>query len=74
MALGNSFSALRVILLSGLLFASLAFAQDGPGMAHDGPAMNFHRIGSQLAAGGHFVGDGVSALKEQGVTIVVDVQ
>ena len=43
-------------------------------MAHDGPAMNFHRISSQLATGGHFVGDGVSALKEQGVTIVIEVQ
>ena len=43
-------------------------------MAHDGPAMNFHRIGSQLATGGHFVGDGVAALKEQGVTIVIEVQ
>lgn len=74
MALGNSLSALLVILLPGLLFASLASSQDGPDMAHSVPAMNFHRISSQLATGGHFVGDGVSALKEQGVTIVIDLR
>ena len=43
-------------------------------MAHSGPAMNFHRISSKLATGGHFTGDGISALKDQGVSLVIDLR
>ena len=43
-------------------------------MAHLGPAMNFHRINPKLATGGHIVGDGVSELVEQGVTLVIDLR
>ena len=43
-------------------------------MAHSGLAMNFHRINSKLATGGHIVGDGVAELAEQGVTLVIDLR
>lgn len=42
--------------------------------AHTGPTMNFHRIDPELATGGHIVGDGVSELVEQGVTLVIDLR
>ena len=42
--------------------------------AHQGPAMNFHRIGPQLATGGHFVNAGAAELAEQGVTLVIDLR
>ena len=42
--------------------------------AHAGPTMNFHRIDPELATGGHIVGDGVSELAEQGVSLVIDLR
>ena len=41
---------------------------------HAGPAMNFIRVGDQLATGGHLVGDGLTELQQQGVTLVVDLR
>ena len=58
----------------GLIFASPVSAQHGHDGAHDGPAMNFHRINPRLGTGGHFTDDGVSALAEQGVTLVIDLR
>jgi protein tyrosine phosphatase (PTP) superfamily phosphohydrolase (DUF442 family) len=43
-------------------------------MAHDGPAMNFLRISPNLATGGHFNHEGVAALAEQGVSLVIDLR
>jgi protein tyrosine phosphatase (PTP) superfamily phosphohydrolase (DUF442 family) len=48
--------------------------QEADEMTHSGPAMNFHRISPSLATGGHFTGDGVSALKDQGVSLVIDLR
>ena len=50
------------------------YAMDESDMAHSGPAMNFHRINSTLATGGHIVGDGITELVEQGVTLVIDLR
>jgi len=43
-------------------------------MAHSGPAMNFHRVSPRLATGGHVVGNGIAALEEQGVSLVIDLR
>ncbi len=43
-------------------------------MAHAGPTMNFHRIDSKLATGGHFTGDGIAEIAEQGVSLVIDLR
>ena len=43
-------------------------------MAHQSPAMNFLRIGPHLATGGHFTDDGVAALEQQGVSLVIDLR
>ena len=49
-------------------------AQDHGDMAHAGPAMNFQRLGPRLATGGHFTDDGIAALEEQGVSVVIDLR
>jgi protein tyrosine phosphatase (PTP) superfamily phosphohydrolase (DUF442 family) len=36
--------------------------------------MNFHRIGPQLATGGHLVETGAAELAEQGITLVIDLR
>lgn len=41
---------------------------------HTGPAMNFIRIGDDLATGGHLTGNGLDDLKTQGVTLIVDLR
>jgi len=41
---------------------------------HSGPTMNFHRIDERLATGGHFVGDGLAELAEEGVRVVIDLR
>ena len=41
---------------------------------HSGPAMNYHRIDDRLATGGHFVGDGMVSLQEDGVKVIVDLR
>lgn len=41
---------------------------------HSGPAMNFHRIDDRLVTGGHLVGDGLTEIKAQGVTVVIDLR
>ncbi|MBT8065711.1 MAG: protein tyrosine phosphatase family protein, partial [Gammaproteobacteria bacterium] len=69
-----SLSVLMLILSLGNCFASLAAAQEHSEMAHDGPAMNFLRISPDLATGGHFTDEGVAALAEQGVSLVIDLR
>ena len=66
-------------MLAGVLSLLMGCAQpDGTGddqdMAHQGPTMNFHRIDSQLATGGHFVNAGAAELAKQGVTLVIDLR
>ena len=41
---------------------------------HDGPTMNFIRVDQQLATGGHIVGEGLDELKNQGITLIVDLR
>ena len=36
--------------------------------------MNHHEIDSRLATGGHFVGDGLSTIKDRGVEVVIDLR
>lgn len=69
-----SLSVLMLTLSLGLCSASPAAAQEHSEMAHDGPAMNFLRISPDLATGGHFTDDGVAALAEQGVSLVIDLR
>lgn len=54
-----------------LLFSSFAGAQSDP---HSGPVMNYHRIDDRLVTGGHLLDGGTAALKEQGVTVAIDLR
>lgn len=55
-----------------LLCGGFALAQeDAP---HSGPAMNYHRVNDRLVTGGHLLDDGAAALKEQGVTVVINLR
>ncbi len=40
--------------------------------AHTGPMMNYHRIDDQLVTGGHLLDGGSATLKEEGVTVVIN--
>ncbi|MDJ0712484.1 MAG: protein tyrosine phosphatase family protein [Woeseiaceae bacterium] len=51
-----------------------ANAQSEAETAHSGPTMNFHRINAELATGGHIVGDGITELVGQSVTLVIDLR
>jgi protein tyrosine phosphatase (PTP) superfamily phosphohydrolase (DUF442 family) len=62
------------ILFLGICCASPITAQELSDMAHQSPAMNFLRIGPHLATGGHFTDDGVAALEQQGVSLVIDLR
>lgn len=61
-----------VIVLMALTGIGLFAAQ--PDSAHSGPVMNYHRIDERLVTGGHLLDGGASALKAQGVTVVVDLR
>jgi len=65
---------LAMFLSLGISFGSPVAAQDHGDMEHDGLAMNFHRVSPKLATGGHFTGDGIAALAEQGVSVVIDLR
>ena len=65
--------SLFVLALGGCNQQSTNAANDAE-TAHTGPAMNFHRIDPELATGGHIVGDGITELVEQGVTLVIDLR
>ena len=41
---------------------------------HSGSVMNYHRIDDRLVTGGHFVDDGLSEIKSEGVTVVIDLR
>ena len=61
-----------VVALATLLVGYGVVAQmDGD---HAGPVMNYHRINDRLVTGGHLVGDGLSDLKSQGISVVVDLR
>lgn len=36
--------------------------------------MNYHRIDDRLVTGGHFVDDGLSEIKSEGITVVIDLR
>lgn len=38
------------------------------------PVMNFHRVNDRLVTGGHLMGEGAAELKEQGVTVVINLR
>jgi len=42
--------------------------------AHDGPAMNFHRISEQLATSGHLLDGGLDTIRAAGVKVVIDLR
>lgn len=67
-------SVLMLILSLGIGSANPVAAQERNDMAHAGPTMNFQRISATLATGGHFTDDGVAALAEQGVSLVIDLR
>jgi len=71
-------SLLRVGLAASVI---ILLFQTGPLPARDshddeyaGPTMNHHVIDERLASGGHFVGDGLLALKQQGLQVVIDLR
>lgn len=74
MTFKNSLPILTMTLLLGTSSATPVVAQDHGDVAHAGPAMNFLRVSSQLATGGHFTDDGIAALAEQGVSLVIDLR
>ena len=74
MTLRLSLPVLMLILSLGIGLAIPVSAQDHGDMAHAGPAMNFLRVSPQLATGGHFTDDGIAALAEQGVSVVIDLR
>lgn len=41
---------------------------------HSGPVMNYHRVNERLVTGGHLLDGGTTALKEQGVKVVIDLR
>lgn len=43
-------------------------------MDHEGPAMNYHRVSASLSTGGHFVADGLAALRDKGLQVVIDLR
>lgn len=57
-----------------LVAAFLAAVIGNTAVAQSDPAMNFHRINDRLATGGHLMGEGAAALKEQGVTVVISLR
>ena len=63
-----------LMLFLGICCAHSAAAQDHDDTAHAGLAMNFQRLSPRLATGGHFSDDGVTALAEQGVSLVIDLR
>jgi protein tyrosine phosphatase (PTP) superfamily phosphohydrolase (DUF442 family) len=69
-----SLSLTVVVLSLGIIHAFPVHAEDQHGMAHAGPAMNFHRVSPSLATGGHFTDGGIAALAEQGVSLVIDLR
>lgn len=69
-----SLPVLVMILSLGISFGNPVAAQDQHDMEHDGPAMNFLRISPRLATGGHFADDGIAALAQQGVSLVIDLR
>lgn len=69
-----SMPVIAMFLSLGMSFGSPVSAQDNDDMEHDGPAMNFLRVSPTLATGGHFTDDGVAAIAEQGVSLVIDLR
>lgn len=65
---------LILILALAIGWAIPVAAQDHGDTPHAGPAMNFLRVSPQLATGGHFTDDGIAALAEQGVSVVIDLR
>jgi protein tyrosine phosphatase (PTP) superfamily phosphohydrolase (DUF442 family) len=55
-----------------LPLASLAGAQMDS--AHGGPVMNYHRVNDRLVTGGHLLDGGAATLKEQGVSVVINLR
>ena len=70
----NLVAVLTMIVSLGVCCANPVAGQEQSEMAHDGPAMNFLRIGPRLATGGHFADDGVAAISQQGVSLVIDLR
>ena len=69
-------AAHKSLLVAAGLLAVLSgytvYAQMNP--EHSGPIMNYHRVNERLVTGGHLLDGGTAALKEQGVTVVIDLR
>ena len=74
MTFRNLMALIMQSLSLALSFAAPVVAQHEQDGVHQGLAMNFHRINPRLATGGHFTGEGVSALAQQGVSLVIDLR
>ena len=62
------------IFFAGLIAVACESSAVDSDMVHAGSVMNYHRIDERLVTGGHFVDDGLTELKAEGVTVVIDLR
>ena len=74
MTSGLSVCMLVMILFLAMFNGNPIAAQEHNEVASNAPAMNFLRIGPDLATGGHFNDGGVEAISTQGVSLVIDLR
>jgi protein tyrosine phosphatase (PTP) superfamily phosphohydrolase (DUF442 family) len=65
---------LVMILFLAMFNGNPIAAQEHNEVASNAPAMNYLRIGPDLATGGHFNDGGVEAISTQGVSLVIDLR
>ena len=68
----------RILLLAATAAALVTVAGTLPAAHHNDPhsgsVMNYHRVDDRLVTGGHFVDDGLTEIKQEGVTVVIDLR
>ncbi len=62
------------LVLVAFFAAGISTTPAQHGAAHSGPTMNHHAVNERLQTGGHFVGDGLAELREQGIEVVIDLR
>lgn len=68
-------SSKTFLIVAGALTLFIGGAADAQmNSEHSGPVMNYHRVNDRLVTGGHLLDGGTTALKEQGVTVVIDLR
>lgn len=67
-------SSLPIQVSGAIALTAIAFLLLAARDHHKGPAMNFHVIDDKLSTGGHFVGDGLARLADEGLEVVIDLR